>query len=94
VPVDWYEQKSAELATIVAELADRRFTGTSRSGFVTAVVTGDGDLVDLTVHSGALRQAHPQTVGPDAVEAIGLARAGANAEGRIRVDQVLGRVAE
>jgi hypothetical protein len=50
--------------------------------------------MDLTVHSDAMRQAHPQTIGPDTVEAVGLARAGAGEEGRAWADQILGRVAE
>jgi DNA-binding protein YbaB len=91
---EWYEQKAAELEIAVAELAGRRFTGESQSGFVTAEVMGDGQLVDLTVHSDALRQAHPQTIGPDTVEAIGRARAGASEEGRARLTEVLGRAVE
>lgn len=92
--VERYERKAAELDAMAAELAGRRFIGTSRSGFVRAEVTGDGQLVDITVHSDAWRQAHPQTIGPDTVEAIGYARAGASEEGRARADEVLGRVAE
>ena len=92
--VDRYERTAAELEAMAADLAGRRFIGTSRSGFVRAEVTGDGLLVDITVHSGALRQAHPQNVGPDTVEAIGQARASASEEGRARAAEVLGRVAE
>jgi DNA-binding protein YbaB len=91
--VDRYERTAAELDTVAAELAGRRFTGTSRTGFVTAEVTGDGELVDITVHSDAFRHAHPQTIGPDTVEAVRLARAGASEEGRARVDEILGRAA-
>jgi len=92
--VHWYERTAAELTAMVAELADHRFVGISRSGFVRAEVTGDGVLVDITVHSDAMRQAHPQTIGPDAVEAVGLARASAGEEARAWADQVLGRAAE
>jgi DNA-binding protein YbaB len=91
--IEGYERKAAELAAVAAELAGRRFYGTSGSGFVRAEVTGEGELVDLIVHSGALGQAHPQTIGPDVVEAVGRARSGAGEEGRARVADVLGRAA-
>jgi DNA-binding protein YbaB len=89
--IDWYERKAAELEAAAVELAGRRFAGTSRSGFVRAEVTGDGELVDVVVHSAAFRQGHPQTIGPDTVEAIGLARAVANEEQRARAEEILGR---
>lgn len=92
--IDWYERKAAELDTIAVELAGRRFAGTSSSGFVRAEVTGDGELVDVIVHSAAFRQGHPQTIGPDTVEAIGLARAVAGEEEQARVREVLGRESE
>ena len=57
-----------------AELGQARFTGQSRDGAVTAVVSGHGRLIDLRISAAVMRGAHPQTVGPDVVEAVSAAR--------------------
>jgi DNA-binding protein YbaB len=57
-----------------AELEQARFTGQSRDGAVTAVVSGHGRLIDLKISAAVMRGAHPQTVGPDVVEAVSAAR--------------------
>ncbi len=57
-----------------AELEQVRFTGQSRDGAVTAVVSGHGCLIDLRISATVMRGAHPQTVGPDVVEAVSAAR--------------------
>ncbi|WIY05119.1 YbaB/EbfC family nucleoid-associated protein [Amycolatopsis mongoliensis] len=57
-----------------AELEQVRFTGQSRDGAVTAVVSGHGRLIDLRISAAVMRGAHPQTVGPDVVEAVSAAR--------------------
>ncbi len=57
-----------------AELEQARFTGHSRDRAVTAVVSGHGRLIDLKISAAVMRGAHPQTVGPDVVEAVSAAR--------------------
>jgi len=57
-----------------AELEQARYTGHSRDGAVTAVVSGHGRLIDLKISAAVMRGAHPQTVGPDVVEAVSAAR--------------------
>ncbi|MCR6483445.1 YbaB/EbfC family nucleoid-associated protein [Amycolatopsis sp. OK19-0408] len=68
---DVMRQQAAELD---AELEQVRFSGRSRDGAVTAVVTGHGRLFDLTVSPAVLRSSHPQIIGPDVVEAVSAAR--------------------
>lgn len=66
---------SSDLHAMAAELADRRFTGRSANGRVTATVKGDGVLLDITVDNRALRGSHPVEIGPAVVQAVRTARA-------------------
>ncbi|KZB79562.1 YbaB/EbfC family nucleoid-associated protein [Amycolatopsis regifaucium] len=77
-----WEAKAAEFERLAAEHAEERFSGRSDSGLVEAEVDGDGRLTDLDVSAEALRQAYPQNIGPDTIEAIAAARAAAAAAGR------------
>ena len=56
------------------ELEQGRFSGQSRDGAVTAVVSGRGRLMDLKITESVMRGAHPQVVGPAVVEAVAAAR--------------------
>ncbi|WP_236004777.1 YbaB/EbfC family nucleoid-associated protein [Amycolatopsis pittospori] len=77
-----WEAQAAEFERLAAEHAEERFTGRSDSGLVEAEVDGNGRLIDLDVSPDALRQAYPQNIGPDTIEAIAAARAAAGAAGR------------
>ncbi|MEV4049589.1 YbaB/EbfC family nucleoid-associated protein [Amycolatopsis sp. NPDC049688] len=57
-----------------AELEQARFTGQSRDGAVTALVSGHGRLIDLRISAAVMRGAHPQAMGPHVVEAVSAAR--------------------
>lgn len=63
-----------QAAELDEELEHVRFTGRSRDGAVTVVVSGHGRLVDLTIGTQLMHGAHPQAVGPDVVEAVSAAR--------------------
>ncbi|GAA4529386.1 YbaB/EbfC family nucleoid-associated protein [Amycolatopsis samaneae] len=80
------ERQAAELD---AELARSRFSGRSADGVATAMVTGQGRLVGLTIADHALRGAHPQAVGPAVVEAVNAARRAAAAVGGPKLSAVL-----
>jgi DNA-binding protein YbaB len=69
-------QKASQLD---GELERARFSGQSRDGAVTAVVSGHGRIVDLTISQSVMRGAHPQVVGSDVVEAVVAARQKASA---------------
>ena len=84
-----WERVSVELERLSARLADERFTGRSDSGHVTAEVDGNGQLLDITVTGDALRQSHPQKIGPDTVDAVELARAAAGARAQEWTDELL-----
>jgi DNA-binding protein YbaB len=56
------------------ELKQARFSGQSRDGAVTAVVSGHGRLLDLSISQSVMRGAHPQVVGSDVVAAVVAAR--------------------
>ncbi|HWD05337.1 MAG TPA: YbaB/EbfC family nucleoid-associated protein [Amycolatopsis sp.] len=64
----------AQAAELDAQLAAARHTAKSPDGVVTAVVTGSGELVDLTITEAALHGPHPQEIGPAAVAAVTAAR--------------------
>jgi DNA-binding protein YbaB len=72
-----------------AELEQVRFTGQSRDGAVTAVVSGHGRLVDLKISAALMRGAHPQAVGPDVVEAVSAARRAAAGVAIVKMRAVL-----
>ncbi|HEV7979134.1 YbaB/EbfC family nucleoid-associated protein [Amycolatopsis sp.] len=84
-----WEKIAAELERVTAEQARERFTGRSRSDFVSAEVDGTGKLLDLDVSPEALRQSYPQNIGPDTIEAIHAARAAAANAGQAKVDEIL-----
>jgi DNA-binding YbaB/EbfC family protein len=48
------QQMQNQLATAQQELADAEVEGTAGGGLVTAVVNGQGELVDLTIAAGAI----------------------------------------
>jgi DNA-binding protein YbaB len=56
------------------ELEHIRFSGQSRDGTVTAVVSGRGRLMDLKITESVLRGAHPQVVAAGVVEAVAAVR--------------------
>lgn len=84
-----WEAKAAEFERLAAEQAEERFAGRSASGLVEAEVDGNGRLTDLDVSAEALRQAYPQSIGPDTIEAIAAARAAAGAAGREKAEGIL-----
>lgn len=65
------QQQAAELD---AELGQARYVGRSTDGVASAVVTGQGKLVDLTIADHVIRSSHPQRVGPAVMEAVSAAR--------------------
>jgi DNA-binding YbaB/EbfC family protein len=48
------QQMQSQLATAQQELADAEVEGTAGGGLVTAVVNGQGELVDLTIAASAV----------------------------------------
>jgi DNA-binding YbaB/EbfC family protein len=56
------QQMQEQLAKTHAELAERRFEGSAGGGMVTAVVTGDPELVQITIS--------PDVVDPEDVEML------------------------
>jgi DNA-binding protein YbaB len=84
-----WEKVAEELERLTGEQTSERFTGRSRSDFVTAEVDGTGKLLDLDVSPEALRQSYPQNIGPDTIEAIHAARAAAAGAGQAKVDDIL-----
>ncbi|MFI9453551.1 YbaB/EbfC family nucleoid-associated protein [Amycolatopsis sp. NPDC052450] len=68
-----------------AELEQARFTGRSADGIASAVVTGQGKLVDLTIADHVIRSTHPQRLGPAVLEAVSAARREAARAGVVKV---------
>lgn len=56
------QQMQEQLAKTQADLAERRFEGTSGGGMVTAIVTGGPELVEVKIA--------PEVVDPDDVEML------------------------
>ena len=56
------QKMQEDLAAAQAELAEAQVSGTAGGGLVTATLTGDGELVSLTID--------PQAVDPDDVETL------------------------
>lgn len=83
------QQQAGELD---ARLAAVRHTGRSVEGLVTAVVTGQGKLVDLRIDDRALSGPHAQKLGPGIVEAIRTARDGARASSLPQLSALFGKV--
>ncbi|MGW4131607.1 YbaB/EbfC family nucleoid-associated protein [Amycolatopsis japonica] len=72
-----------------AELEQARFTGRSADGIASAVVTGRGELVDLTIADHVIRSTHPQRLGPAVLEAVSAARRAAAQVGVAKVRAVV-----
>ncbi|WP_235783521.1 YbaB/EbfC family nucleoid-associated protein [Amycolatopsis orientalis] len=72
-----------------AELERARFIGRSADGVASAVVTGQGKLVDLTIADQVIRSSHPQRLGPAVVEAVSAARRAAAQVGVAKVRAVV-----
>ncbi|MGY6658550.1 YbaB/EbfC family nucleoid-associated protein [Amycolatopsis sp. TRM77291] len=72
-----------------AELEQARFTGRSADGVASAVVTGQGKLVDLTIADHVIRSTHPQRLGPAVLEAVSAARRAAAQVGAAKVRAVV-----
>jgi DNA-binding YbaB/EbfC family protein len=54
------QQMQNQLATAQQELADAEVEGTAGGGLVTAVVNGQGELVDLTIDAAAIDPEDPE----------------------------------
>jgi len=72
-----------------AELEQARFTGRSADGVVSAVVSGQGKLVDLKIADHVIRSSHPQRLGPAVLEAVSAARRAAAQVGVAKVRAVV-----
>ncbi len=74
-----------------ARLAAARHTARSGDQLVTAVVTGQGKLLDLRIDDGALHGAHGQKLGLSIVEAVRAARSAANASALPQLNALFGK---
>ena len=54
------QQMQNQLATAQQELADAEVEGTAGGGLVTAVVNGQGELVDITIDAAAIDPEDPE----------------------------------
>ncbi|MFI9452576.1 YbaB/EbfC family nucleoid-associated protein [Amycolatopsis sp. NPDC052450] len=72
-----------------AELEQARYTGRSADGFASAVVTGQGKLVDLTIADHVIRSTHPQRLGLAVLEAVSAARREAAQVGVVKMRAVV-----
>jgi nucleoid-associated protein EbfC len=54
------QQMQSQLMSAQQELADAEVEGTAGGGLVTAVVNGQGELVDLTIAAAAIDPADPE----------------------------------
>lgn len=72
-----------------AELEQARFTGRSADGVASAVVSGQGRLVDLTIADHVIRSTHPQRLGPAVLEAVSAARRAAAQVGVVKMRAVV-----
>ncbi|MGW4057780.1 YbaB/EbfC family nucleoid-associated protein [Amycolatopsis sp. NPDC004747] len=82
------QQQAGELD---ARLAAARHTAGSGDRLVTAVVTGQGKLLDLRIDDRALHGAHAQKLGLSIVEAVRAARAAANAAALPQLNALFGK---
>lgn len=74
-----------------ARLAVARHTAGSGDRLVTAVVTGQGKLLDLRIEDRALHGAHVHKLGLSIVEAVRAARAAANASALPQLNALFGK---
>ncbi|GAA4529444.1 hypothetical protein GCM10023192_15960 [Amycolatopsis samaneae] len=72
-------------------LAAARHTSRSPDGLITAVVTGQGTLIDLSIADRALEGPHVQTVGIRIVQAVTAARDAARAEALPQLNALFGK---
>lgn len=82
------QQQAGELD---ARLAAARHTARSGDQLVTAVVTGQGKLLDLRIDDRALHGAHAQKLGLSIVEAVRAARATASASALPQLNALFGK---
>ncbi|MET8997099.1 YbaB/EbfC family nucleoid-associated protein [Amycolatopsis sp. NPDC004169] len=82
------QQQAGELDT---KLAAARYTARSGDQLVTAVVTGQGKLLDLRIEDRALHGAHAQRLGLSIVEAVRGARAAASASALPQLNALFGK---
>lgn len=83
------EMMRRQASELDAELEQARFTGQSRDRAVSAVVSGHGRLIDLTISAAVMRGAHPEALGPDVVEAVTAARRAASGPAVAKMRAVL-----
>jgi DNA-binding protein YbaB len=83
-----WQQQAGELD---ARLASARHSARSADQLVTAVVTGQGKLVDLRIEDRALYGTHAQKLGLSIVEAIRKARDGARAASLPQLNSLFGK---
>ncbi|MFF1612211.1 YbaB/EbfC family nucleoid-associated protein [Amycolatopsis sp. NPDC058278] len=82
------QQQAGELD---ARLAAARHTARSGDRLVTAVVTGQGKLLDLRIEDRALHGTHVQKLGLSIVEAVRAARAAANSSALPQLNALFGK---
>lgn len=82
------QQRAGELD---ARLAAARHTARSADQLVTAVVTGQGKLVDLRIDDRALYGSHAQKLGLGIVEAVRNARTAARASSLPQLNALFGK---
>ena len=80
-----------QAAELDARLSAARHTARSADQLVTAVVTGQGTLLDLRIEDRALAGAHAQKLGLAIVEAVRAARTAANAAASPQLNALFGK---
>lgn len=70
------------------------FVGHAMDDAVVAVVSGNGDIVELRIADAALRRSHPHAIGPAVVAALTQARGAAGRTTRERLHATLRSAAE
>lgn len=71
------DELSSQLDVAERYLSEQRYTSGSGVGLSTAIVDGNGALISLDIPDSALRQAYPERLGSDVVEAVNEARTAA-----------------
>lgn len=80
---------TAAMQKLRDKLAEQRVQHTSRDGVITAIVDGNGVLLDLSLARGIIRAARPGKLGPAIARTINIAQAKAAELAGSKVDQVL-----
>jgi DNA-binding YbaB/EbfC family protein len=73
------QQMQAEMEKVQEVLAEQRFEATSGGGVVTAVVTGDGKVAEVTIDPSVLDPEDPEIVGDLVIAAVNQALEAAQA---------------